>query len=110
MALLAFTTFVIDYGVMWMARRQAQNVADAAALAGAISLIRDGGSQAGARTAAIHYAANNPIWGEGNSAANVESNFSGPDQGVAQRSIIPPCGTDPGLRPCGRLSKHAGSR
>jgi len=96
MALLAFTTFVIDYGVMWVSRRQAQNVADSAALAGAISLIRDGGSQAVARTAAIHYASTNPIWGEGNSAANVRVNFSGPDQGGGPTLNIPPCGTDPG--------------
>ena len=36
--LMAFSAFVIDYGVMWVARRQAQNAADAAAMAGAISL------------------------------------------------------------------------
>jgi hypothetical protein len=96
LALLAFTSFIIDYGVMWVARRQAQNVADSAALAGAISLIRDGGSQAVARTSALHYAANNPIWGEGNSAANVRINFSGPDPGGGPTLSIPPCGTNPG--------------
>ena len=37
-ALLAFAALVTDYGVLWAARRQAQNAADAAALAGAISL------------------------------------------------------------------------
>ena len=31
------SAFVLDYGVMWMARRQAQNAADAGALAGAIA-------------------------------------------------------------------------
>ena len=36
--LLAFAALVTDYGVLWAARRQAQNAADAAALAGAISL------------------------------------------------------------------------
>ena len=36
--LIAFTTFVADYGLMWVARRQAQNAADAGALAGAIAL------------------------------------------------------------------------
>ena len=56
MALLAFTAFVFDYGVMWVARRQAQNVADAAALAGAVSLIRDGGSEDKARASAQYYA------------------------------------------------------
>ena len=39
--LLAFSALSIDYGVMWTARRQAQNAADAAALAGAISLAFD---------------------------------------------------------------------
>jgi Flp pilus assembly protein TadG len=40
-ALIAFSAITIDYGVMWMSRRQAQNAADAAALAGAISLAFD---------------------------------------------------------------------
>ena len=34
LALAAFTTFVADYGLMWTSRRQAQNSADAGALAG----------------------------------------------------------------------------
>ena len=38
LALMAFSTFVMDYGVYWSARRQAQNAADAAALAGAVAL------------------------------------------------------------------------
>ena len=36
LALLAFTTFVVDWGVFWLARRQAQNAADAGALAAAM--------------------------------------------------------------------------
>lgn len=39
--LTGFTVFVLDYGVMWLGRRQAQNAADAAALAGAISRAYD---------------------------------------------------------------------
>jgi hypothetical protein len=39
--LVAFSALSIDYGAMWVARRQAQNAADAAALAGAISLAFD---------------------------------------------------------------------
>ena len=35
--LMAFNVFVLDYGVMWVSRRQAQNAADAAALAGAVA-------------------------------------------------------------------------
>ena len=35
--LVGMTAFVTDYGVMWLSRRQAQNAADAGALAGAIA-------------------------------------------------------------------------
>jgi Flp pilus assembly protein TadG len=37
LSLTAFSAFVIDYGVLWVARNQAQNAADAGALAGAIA-------------------------------------------------------------------------
>jgi hypothetical protein len=37
--LMAFGAFVIDYGVFWMSRSQAQNAADAGALAGAATLV-----------------------------------------------------------------------
>lgn len=39
--LVAMTAFVLDFGVMWLARRQAQNAADAGALAGAIARAYD---------------------------------------------------------------------
>ena len=35
--LMGFTVFVVDYGVVWVARTQAQSAADAAALSGAVS-------------------------------------------------------------------------
>jgi len=38
---IAFTMYVVDYGLMWVARRQAQNAADGAALAGAIAMAFD---------------------------------------------------------------------
>ncbi len=41
LGLLAFSALVIDYGVFWVARRQAQNSADAGALAGAMGLAYD---------------------------------------------------------------------
>jgi Flp pilus assembly protein TadG len=41
LALMAFNALAIDYGAFWAARSQAQNSADAAALAGAISLAYD---------------------------------------------------------------------
>jgi hypothetical protein len=62
--LVAFSTFAVDYGVMWTARRQAQNAADAAALAGAISMAYVAmDDQALARQAALDMAARNTIWG-----------------------------------------------
>ena len=39
--LIGFTAFVADYGLMWVSRRQAQNAADAGALAGAVALAYD---------------------------------------------------------------------
>ena len=86
MALLVFTSFVIDYGVMWVSRRQAQNVVDSAALAGALAFIYGGDPT----QAAQHFAANNAIWSEGNSALNVDVAFSG------AATPIPPCGVNEG--------------
>jgi Flp pilus assembly protein TadG len=37
LSLTAFSAFVLDYGVLWVSRNQAQNAADAGALAGAIA-------------------------------------------------------------------------
>ena len=63
--LLGFSSFIIDYGVLWAARRQAQNSADSAALAAAISLgFVDATDYNLARTAALNAAAVNPIWGQ----------------------------------------------
>lgn len=63
--LTAFSSFVIDYGILWSARRQAQNSADAAALAAAGHLAFGGMTDiAGARTAALDAAARNLVWGE----------------------------------------------
>src|SRR5688572_14103313 len=62
--LLAMSTFVIDYGVLWASRRQAQNSADAAALAGAISLAYvDFDNQGLARQSALDVAGLNRVWG-----------------------------------------------
>ena len=66
--LLAFLTLVVDYGVMWVSRRQAQNSADAGALAGAIALAFDDPtdfSDTGAAKQAAHAAAlANKVFGE----------------------------------------------
>jgi Flp pilus assembly protein TadG len=67
LALTAFTTFVVDYGVFWESRRQAQNSADAAALAGAIALIQDDPNDFTptgiAAQTAVSVAQSNLVWG-----------------------------------------------
>jgi hypothetical protein len=64
LVLLAFTAFVVDYGVMWASRGHAQTSADAGALAGAISLAFDSGTDfAGAKTKAQAVARQNLVWG-----------------------------------------------
>lgn len=61
--LMALSAFVIDYGVLWASRRQAQNSADAAAMAGAISLaFGDFNDQAMARQSALTVAGLNGVW------------------------------------------------
>src|SRR5687768_6572923 len=63
--LMAMSTFVIDYGILWTARRQAQNSADAGALAGAISLaFIDFNNQDMARDSALNVAGVNNVWGQ----------------------------------------------
>jgi hypothetical protein len=71
LALLAFSTFVIDQGVMYTARRQAQNAADAGALAGAISLMNNPNDYTGADAAAKHFARTNGIWGEATAVGDI---------------------------------------
>jgi hypothetical protein len=82
--LMALSAFVIDYGVMWVSRRQAQNSADAAAMAGAISMaFVDMDDQALARQAAINAATVNTVWGEA------------PDITPADVTFPDPCPTGP---------------
>jgi hypothetical protein len=62
---MALTAFVFDYGVLWASRRQAQNAADAGAMAGAIHMgYVDMDDQAGARQAAIDAVLQNWVWGQ----------------------------------------------
>jgi hypothetical protein len=64
-ALLAFSALVVDYGVMWASRGQAQNAADAGALSGAIALAFDSGTDfAGAKVKARAVALQNWVWGQ----------------------------------------------
>jgi Putative Flp pilus-assembly TadE/G-like len=64
LGLVAFSALVIDYGVMWSSRRQAQNAADAAAMAGAISLAFDDPDDlARARQSAVETGTQNEVFG-----------------------------------------------
>jgi Putative Flp pilus-assembly TadE/G-like len=100
LALLAFSAFVVDMGVMWVSRRQAQNAADAGALAGAVALMKDGGTPAEAAKSALQWTNDNAILGASSSAANVRITFSGPVAGTCGPSCdvatIPPCLNKPG--------------
>ena len=67
--LMAFNVFVLDYGVMWVSRRQAQNAADAGALAGAVARGYDDfadppASDGLAASSATQTAAANLMWNE----------------------------------------------
>ena len=68
LVLSAFAMFVVDYGTMWVSRHQAQNAADAGALAGATALAfddYDDRTDTGpAKVAAQTFALANFVWGE----------------------------------------------
>ena len=66
--LTSFCVFVLDYGIMWLSRRQAQNAADSGALAGAVARAFDEAANppaAGgvAEVSATKAALANPVFG-----------------------------------------------
>jgi hypothetical protein len=64
LALIAFSALAVDYGAFWVGRRQAQNAADAAALAGALSLAFDDPDDIPrAQAAAAAAGVANQVWG-----------------------------------------------
>ena len=64
LALIAFSSLAVDYGALWVSRRQAQNSADAAALAGALSLAFDDPDDiARAQATAAAAGVANQVWG-----------------------------------------------
>ncbi len=68
MVFIGMMAFVVDYGVMWVGRGQAQNAADAGALAGAVAMALDTNGWTDrtptgpARSAALLMARSNLIW------------------------------------------------
>ncbi len=71
LALTAVSALVLDYGVLWSARGQAQNAADAGALAAAIQLLNNPSDTAGAVSAAKATANRNNVWGQYTAASDV---------------------------------------
>ena len=69
LVLLGLTGFVVDYGILWLAREQAQNAADAAAMAGALARAYgdpdpDAPMSTVVRLSAESGVAQNPVWFE----------------------------------------------
>lgn len=62
--LLAFASFVVDYGFMWTGRAQAQTSADAAALAGANSMAYDNTTVANIKARARAVGRANYVWNQ----------------------------------------------
>jgi len=106
MVLIGFTAFVVDWGVLWVGRRQAQNAADAGALAGAIAMAFDtngwtdrtptGPARAGAHQMAL----SNGVWGQAPDVnINTDVYFT--------NSPSEMCPLDPnGLTPCIRVDVY----
>ena len=96
LVLLAFSAFVVDYGIMWTGRGQAQTSADAAALAGAISLAFDNtGDFAAAKLRAQKVGQANAVWG------------AAPDIQLSDITF-PACPPTPGLGPDPHCVQAAG--
>ena len=71
LALMAFTAFVVDYGVIWLARGQAQNAADSGALAAAINLEFNPTNTAQATAAAKAFAGATPVWTDNTAVGDI---------------------------------------
>ena len=101
--LLAFAALVTDYGILWAARRQAQNAADAAALAGAISLEHNPDYDV-ARASAKAVGESNKIFGL-NPTINLGSGDSVDETEDISFPLCPP-GEGRGLKACIRVNVY----
>ena len=104
LALVAFLTIVADFGLMWTARRQAQNSADAGAIAGATGLGYDDPtdySNTGAAKQNAYLATQtNLVWGQ-SPFVNIASHITFP------LTPLPDCDPDgDGLSQCVRVEVH----
>ena len=106
MVFFGVTAFVVDYGVMWVGRGQAQNAADAGALAGAVAMAFDANGWTDrtptgpARASALRMAQQNSIWGQPpNVDVNTDVFFTGLPAAM--------CPADPnGRTPCIRVDVY----
>ncbi len=73
MGLLAFAALSIDLGTVWVVRAQVQNAADAAALAGGVSLAYVTPDPSIAQASALAIAQQHKVWGQTLNAAAVSS-------------------------------------
>ena len=104
LALVAFLTIVADFGLMWTARRQAQNSADAGAIAGATGLGYDDPtdySNTGAAKQNAYLATQtNEVWGQP-PFVNISSHITFP------LTPLPDCDPDgDGFSQCVRVEVH----
>jgi Putative Flp pilus-assembly TadE/G-like len=92
LAIMGFTSLVLDYGIFWVARRQAQNAADAGALAAALSLafesFDDFSPTGPAYKNAVAAATANRVWGEAPAATPVFPCQGLPEQRCAQVDVF----------------------
>lgn len=91
LGLTAFLALTVDYGILWMSRRQAQNAADAAAHAGAVSLAFDSpGNFDRARLSAKTVGEANLVFGQQLHIEQGSGNSGDPTQDISFPNPCPP--------------------
>src|SRR5688500_5442810 len=100
MVLIGFSAIVVDYGVLWVSRNQAQAAADAGALAGATA-IAGSATPAYTTNSASAFARQSPVWGELTAAADVK---------VAPLAVPCPASAGGNTEGCVRVDVMRGAR
>lgn len=99
-ALMAFSAIVIDYGVLWVSRNQAQNAADAGALGAAYHMMTHPTDDPGTIAHGQAVANRNAVWNEAPAAANVL---------VVPKINCPPGSSGPGQPGCVKVDVYRGA-
>src|SRR5438132_12656841 len=92
LVLVGFGTFVVDYGILWIGRHQAQNAADAGAMAGALARAYedfDDPPDAGgvADRVGSQVATTNLVWGKSSPDTAAVTSFACPPEVGAGRCV-----------------------